>query len=325
MVTLITGAPGWLGTRLAYRLSRDEKIRCLVQVGVDSSSVKGFTSDIVFGDLRKPDTLKATLQDVDTVFHLAAVLHSSRVRDYYEVNASGTENLLNLALKSGVRRFIHVSSDAAIGANISRDRPMTEEDEPRPIAVYGKSKLLGERHVMRAHEEHGLKTTIVRPFWTYGPGQPQRALQLMRMIQKGRVPLIGDGEMLRSMTYVDHTIDALILARASKKAVGSSYFIADERPYAVKEIFGAIAAALGVQFRPLLIPTPVSWGCQIADKALCRLLGRQVTQFFVLNELRHDITGSIEKAKRDLGYKPTVTLEEGMKEAVAWARAQGQL
>lgn len=324
MVTLVTGAPGWLGTRLVSRLSAEGDIRCLVLDGVDPSPVKEFTSDIVLGDLRKPDTLKAALQDVDTVFHLAAVLHSSRVRDYYEVNSSGTENLLNLALKHGVKRFIYVSSDAAIGANISRDRPMTEEDKPRPIGEYGKSKLLGERHVMRAHEEQGLKTTIVRPFWMYGPGQPARALQLMRMIQKGRVPLIGDGEMLRSLTYIDHAVEGVILARSSKKSVGRSYFIADERPYAVKAIFWAIAAALGVQFRPIRIPTPVSWGCQMADWALCRT-GVQVTQFFVLNELRHDITGSIEKAKLDLHYKPTVTLEGGMREAVAWARAHGQL
>jgi len=328
MVTLVTGAPGWLGNRFLERLSEEDvpnhDLRCLVLSGVDPTPVKRFTSDIVFGDLRKPETLRTALRDVDVVFHLAALLYSPRVRDYYEVNSTGTGHLVSEALLSGVQRFVHVSSDAAIGPNPARNLPLTEQSAPHPLSAYGRSKLLGEEYVRRAYMERGLMTTIVRPYWMYGPGQSGRTIHLLRSVRSGFAPIIGHGAMRRTLTFVDDAAEALLLSCASKKAVGKTYFIGDNEPYRLRDIYGAIAGALQVPLRTVPLPAPASWTCQVLDGA-CGLIGAEIFPFRALAELRHDIWGNIDTAKNELGFEPSTTLEEGMRQMVTGARAQGQL
>ena len=321
MVTLVTGAPGWLGMRLLREL-HDREVRCLLQRGVDSSPLEEFPVDVYEGDLRDPGSLRRAFQDVDVVFHLAAVIKSPVVRRYFDTNAQGTLHLVEQAVASDVKRFLHVSSDAAFGACEPGQRFLHEADTPRPLSAYGRSKLQAEAHVTAAHGEQGLRTTIIRPFWMYGPGQPPRMSFLMRMIRRGTAPVVGDGRMLRSMTNVDDTVAALLMAEGSRRTVGQDYFIADERPYSVLEIYGSIASALGVPLRTIRIPPAMSWCCQTADRLSTRL-GYQFAPLFTLAELRHNIVGSIDKAREDFGYRPRGILQDGMTAAVEWATCHG--
>lgn len=319
-----------VGSRLVGLLvNRGESVRALVHDIRPSSvlnSIRTITPDVVAGDVRKPTSLNLALQDVSVVYHLAAVSHLSRNRDLYETNTQGTANLLEASLSRGVKRFIYVSSVAAAGHNVDRHTPMTEDAPARPCTDYGRSRLLAEELMNEAHLKHGLKTTILRPCWIYGPGPgiSPRMERFLRAIRDGRMPLFGGGNNLTSMTYVDHLVAALLLASSSKNAIGQTYFIADEGPYAMVEIYGAVTNALGIPLRAVNLPVLLSRACEIPVQLADRM-GMNMNTFRLLSELRQDISVSIAKAKQEIGYRPSMTLEEGMKETVTWCKAEGLL
>ena len=210
MDSLVTGAPGWLGTRLAEILrERGREVRCLVLPGADDGSLKGLGIQTFRGNLTDPNSLKGVCDGVKTVFHCAGLIHPKKIRELYMVNVTGTENVLKEAIRSGVNRFIYISSNSVGGANISRNKLMTESDPPRPYLNYGLSKYKAEELVNRACKEGKIKATIIRPCWFYGVRQPERQTRFLRMIKGGSPIMFGDGDNLRSMSYIDNIIDAL--------------------------------------------------------------------------------------------------------------------
>lgn len=146
----------------------------------------------------------------------------------------------------------------------------------------------------------------------------------MRMIRDGNVPLFGDGKNLRSMTYIDSLCNALLLAEEKEVAKGETYWIADERPYTTLEIYQTIAELLRVELKTRNIPGFVSEIATAADWTLQRL-GMYQTEIHVVGELNKNIACSIEKAKKDLGYKPEIELRDGMRRSIEWAKERGLL
>jgi nucleoside-diphosphate-sugar epimerase len=173
-----------------------------------------------------------------------------------------------------------------------------------------------------------LETVIVRPPWFYGPHQPPRQTQFFRMIRDGRFPVLGDGTQRRSMVHVDNLCQGLWLAAATPHAAGQAYWIADERPYSINEIVATVRAILEEDFgmvcarRQLHLPALVGDVAGLAD-GLLQSLGLYEQRLHVLGELSHEIACSIDKAKRDLGYAPTVALRAGMAESIRWCLANG--
>jgi nucleoside-diphosphate-sugar epimerase len=324
MSVLVTGAPGWLGTRLVEILcERGREVKCLVLPQTDKAILEKMGAQVVMGDLLKPNSLSNVCARVDTVFHCAGIIHPKRIKDLYLSNVFGTENILHEAINSGVSRFIYVSSNSVGGVNISREELMDELDLPRPYMHYGLSKYRAEQLVNKAFSEGKVKTTIIRPCWFYGIRQPERQTTFFRMIKKGNPIVFGDGNSLRSMSYIDNLVEALILAADKDIAAGKTYWIADERPYSVIEIYKVIAKLLGVsEFKPMFVPSLVSGCCRLAD-ALIQGCGCYIKEIHVAGEMDRDIACSIEKAKKELGYEPKISLEEGMRRSIEWCRVNG--
>lgn len=324
MDVLITGAPGWLGTRLVEILrEKKREIRCLVLPESDAAHLEEVGAKIWKGDLANPETLKGSCGGVKTVFHCAGIIHPNRVRELYEVNAAGTKNILEEAIRSGVERFIYVSSNSVGGVNSSRDKLMQESDAPRPYKHYGMSKYKAEEIVNDAFKAGKIKTTIIRPCWFYGIRQPARQTRFFKMIKKGNPIVFGDGRNLRSMSYIDNIIDALLLIEQKDISIGKTYWIADKRPYPTTEIYQTVAKLLNVKnFKPTFVPKFISTMCEIAD-TLFQKMGAYVKEFHVAGEMDKDIACSIKKAREELGYDPKIDLEEGMKRSIAWCRANG--
>lgn len=332
--TLVTGSPGWLGTRLVQVLVRgdpeigtfehypERQVRCLVLPGIDVSVLEAMSVEIVFGDIRKPETLSKAVNGIDTIFHCAGVIHPKRVKDFYDINTIGTKNLLAAAKEAGVRRFIYVSSNSVAGVNTHRSKLMTEVDSPRPYKHYGKSKLLAEKAVLEACKSGALESVVIRPCWYYGPGQPERQTQLFRMIKYGKVPLFGNGENLRSMSYIDNAIMGLLLAEKSEIAKGKIYWIADSEPYSTIEIYRVIAKLLEVKLKFRKIPKSVSKAFELLD-TMIQGLRFYSSYIHVAGEMAKDIACSIDLARSELGYEPKIGLEEGMRRSIEWCRAHG--
>ncbi len=321
---LVTGAPGWLGTRLVEQLVlRGFAVRCLVHPDAENAVAD---AEIVRGDLRDTRSLAGITDGIDVVFHAAGLIHPPplSLRGLFDVNTAGTKNLLAEGVRSGVRRFVYVSSNSAAGCNVSRDTLLNEYSRERPYMAYGRSKLEAEQYVNDVFVRGLLETVIVRPCWFYGPGQPQRQTRLMNMIIVGKAPLFGDGLNLRSMTEVDSLCDALIRCATETRAAGELYWIADERPYTTRHVYETIARLLDVELRTSSFPKVASDLSAFGDRVLQALHVYQM-EIHVAGEMYKDIACSVTKAKKDLGWEPPTDLTGGMARSIAWARERGLL
>jgi nucleoside-diphosphate-sugar epimerase len=322
-LALVTGAPGWAGSRLVEQL-RDayDDIRCLVAAG----TVEGV--EAVPGDLRDPESIDRFVRGADgaDLFHFAGLIHPGLrgVRDLMEINGRGTEALVARARAAGVRRVVALSSNSPVG--VSRDpAALFDEETPcRPYLAYGRSKLALERAVQAS----GLEWVLLRPCWFFGPGQPPRQTEFFRMIRAGKAPLVGGGRARRSVSYVDAIASAAILAARSDAAAGRTYWIADGRPYAFAEIVDTVEAVLtedfglevdGGRMRLPALAGDVAYGI---DAALQRL-GLYEQRIHVLGELNKTIACSIERARRELGWDPGPGLREGMRRSVEFCLERG--
>jgi nucleoside-diphosphate-sugar epimerase len=342
---LVTGAPGWLGTRLVQSLAEglaevpalasgsDREIRVLVCGGADTAALLKIRGNVRLfpGDVTDPSSLAAFCNGAEgaTLFHGAGIIHPERgIRQLYDVNEGGTRNLLHAATSHGVRRFIHVSSNSPIGLNPSADHVFDEDAPYRPYMHYGKSKKRGEDLVNQAHASGAIETVIIRPPWFYGTNQPERQSRFIRMVRDGKAPIVGPGSNRRSMAYIDNICQGLLLCERQAHARGRTYWIADERPYPMTEIIDTIERVLEEDFsvrvahRRMRLPG-LAAEVAVASDWLLQSAGLYVTPLHVLGEMNKTIACSIERARRELGYEPRIALREGMRRSIQWMLDQG--
>lgn len=319
-MALVTGVPGWLGSRLAQRLAETVRVRALVLPGLT------WSGESTVGDLTDAESLIpffAGARDA-VLFHCAGLPHPRRVRDFYTVHVEGTSHLLRAAARAGVRRAVVVSSNSPSGVGVFREEHFDESSPYRPYMHYGRSKMEMEQ-LARAAE---LETVVVRPPWFYGPDGPERQLTFFRMIARGMFPLVGDGSNLRSMVYMDNLIQGLELCAVHPAAAGRTYWISDSRPYSFNEIIFTIRRLLAEDFgfplprEPIHLPTLLGEVATWSDGLLQRF-GLYGQKIHVLGEVNKTIACSIEAARRELGYKPLVELEEGMRRTLTAALESG--
>jgi nucleoside-diphosphate-sugar epimerase len=349
MDLLITGVPGWLGNRLLEVLTRPEtaagqlarvlervnvgEIRCLVLPGADTSFIRGLPGNvrIVPGDLRQPGTLSAfTAAGRDAVmFHLAGLIHPRHfTRELYDINARGTHNLLAAAVGRGLRRLVVLSSNSPFGCNADKVSLFDETSPYHPYLSYGRSKMILEQEVQSFRERDDMDIILLRPCWFYGPHQPRRQTTFFTMIRQGKFPLVGDGENRRSLSYVDHTCQALLLAALAAGTRHDTFWVADERPYSMLEIIDCVRDVLsedfGLPVRRRVLKLPGFAGkMAYAGDWLLQGLGLYQQKLHVLSEMNKSIACSTALAVRELGYRPDVSLREGMRRSVAWCLEAG--
>ena len=316
---LVTGVPGWLGTRFVeFLVENNRDVRCFALKGMDTSYLeKELGVEVRIGNVSDINTQIGLCRDIDTVFHLAGIIHPKRfTKDLFEVNTMGTANIIDNAIGENVKRFVYVSSNSAQGCY---NGIMNETDKMDPYMKYGQSKFMAENTVNSCNKANEIETVILRPCWFYGIRQPERQTRLMKMIQNGKALVFGDGKNLRSMTYIDNLCDALLLAEKVKEANGETYWIADDKPYTTLEIYETIANLLGVELKYRAIPSICSDVARLMDKTI-QSIGLYQTEIHVVGEMNQTIACSIAKAKKELKYEPKVDLKEGMRRSIEWAK-----
>ena len=323
--TMVTGATGFTGFNLCTRLVADgESVVAWVRASSDTQPLEDLGVEVRVVDICDGNAVREHLQGFQTIYHIAAAfrVEHADIDEFRRVNVGATGNLLEAATAAGVERFVHCSTVGVQGG--IDDPPATEEYRYAPGDHYQVSKMEGEK-LARQHAESGAPVSIVRPAGIYGPGDT-RFLKLFRPISRGRFVMIGSGEVLYHLTYIDDLVDGIALAGRKPEAIGESFTLAGPRFTTLKELVDAIAAAVGVPPPRLRVPyRPVYWASVLCEKA-CRLVGvdpplypRRV-EFF-----DKDRAFDISKARRVLGYAPAVDLEEGLAETAAWYRQQGLL
>lgn len=333
---VVTGASGWLGQNLVRTLAgQRDRVRCLVPVEDHAAplSLVSPAVEVVVGDVRDPATVDRLFEGVGAgaaVFHAAAVIHpTSSTREFFDVNVGGTQNVVDRARRSGASRFVHVSSNSPFGVNPTPDDRFTEDSPYNPYLGYGQSKYEAEQIVQNANDRGDMATVMIRAPWFYGPYQPARQSQFFRTIRRGRFPLIGDGTQRRSMAYTDNLVQGLLRAEVADKAPGNAYWVADAEPYELREILATVRRALAAEGLATSGPERLSLprvAARLAEKAdeLVQGRGRYIQPLHVLGELNHTIACDITRARDELGYEPTVALEEGMRNSIRWCLDHGE-
>ncbi|MBI2557999.1 NAD-dependent epimerase/dehydratase family protein [Candidatus Woesearchaeota archaeon] len=316
---LVTGGAGFTGSNLARKLlSKGYDVSVLARKSSDLSRLNGLRLKIINGDIRDKASADVAVKNADIVYHIAASYQDYKLKDkdYWDINVKGTKNLLDAAVKYKIRRFIHCSTVGVLGD--IREIPANEGTAYNPGDIYQKTKAEAEKLALLYHKKYRLPVVVVRPAGIYGPGD-KRFLRLIKSIYKKRFFMIGKGDKLYHLTYIDDLINGFILAGAKKNATGQIYIIAGEKPVMMKDFVLTISKILKVPVNNLRLPLlPIlilSWAC---DKLL-RPLGmnpplvpRRLDPFWKNRAF------DISKAKKELGYNPKTSLEEGLKKTIQW-------
>jgi len=249
---LVTGSTGFIGSRLLGLLNT---IECDVRL-LARSEVNNY--ETVVCNLEQNRISKHALESVDTVFHLAGFAHDmqdpSKVEDLYRViNVDATVQLAKLAIQSGVKRFIFVSSVKAGGASLA-GQCMTEEDQGEPEGVYGKSKREAELKLLKIDNESGMHVSIIRPSLVYGPNVKGNLKLMLSGIERGWFPPLPETGNRRSMIHVDDLVRAILLVAEDKRANGEIFIATDGTPYSSHEIYYAMCKISGKSIPKWSVP-----------------------------------------------------------------------
>lgn len=330
-LTIVTGAAGWLGTALTAALAdRPGALRLNVLDDEEARRIAVLAprAEVVVGDLTVDGVASRLLADASgaDVLHTAGIIHPKKMDDFDRVNVGGTRAVLDAARAAGVRRLVHVSSNSPFGLNPTPQDTFGAEEPFNPYMGYGRSKMAAEQLVRAAHGD-GIETTVVRPPWFYGRHQPVRQTRFFTAIRTGKFPLVGDGSNRRSMVNTDNLVDGVLRAELTEVAGGRAYWIADRRPYPMREVVETVRDALRQEGYEVSERTPrlPKLAGTVAEKldGVLQARGKYVQELHVLGEMDKTIACRIDAAERDLGYDPQVELLGGMRDAIQWCRAQG--
>ena len=321
MRALVTGATGFIGSRLALRCLREGSQ--VVALGRRNSpgelenAGELEAAGIAIHDVpvEDRDALREHMKDVDVAFHLAAAQHEANVPDEYfrRINVEGTRNVCEAATAAGVPRLVYGST---IGVYGWRPGETVSNDSPEaPDNIYGITKLAAEAVVREAGAR--LPFAIARISETYGPGD-RRLLKLFRGVARGLCLEIGPGRNLHHLVYVEDLIDGLLSAAREPGALGKTFVLAGREPVTTRAMLEAISRSLGRQPRVLRVPlSPLVWTAAALETALRPLgvqppLHRRRMDFF-----RKSFAFRLDDAQA-FGFAPRVGLQEGMDLTARW-------
>lgn len=323
---LVTGATGFTGGHLARVLVRAGcRVRAFVRNPGALHPELRDRVDVAHGDVRDPQAVKAAVEGCSHIFHLAAIFRDASVRQsvYTDINATGTQHVLDACEYHGVERFVHCST---VGVHGHVSQVPADENAPfNPGDEYQRSKLDAEMRVWDWFARTSIPTTVVRPAGIHGPGDT-RFLKLFRGIKRGYFVMLGSGQTLYHVVFIDDAIQMLVRAAVADVAVGEAFHACGPRYVTLNELVAIIAEVLGS--RPPRLRLPV-WPVYVAGALMEAVfvpfgknppVYRRRVDFFT-----HDRAFSIEKARRLLGYDPQVNLEKGIRDTARWYQEQGFL
>jgi nucleoside-diphosphate-sugar epimerase len=324
---LITGATGFIGRHLARHLIATQGclVRGLARSPQAAEDLAMLGAEVVEGDLTDPASLRTAIQGRHLVFHTAGWVGERGTREQaWEVNVTGTQNLVEVSLEAGLDRFVHLSSCAVYASlqafDIDENTPTRMRGNP-----YADSKVAAEGIVFRAHRERGLPAVVARASQVYGPGSRQFTLRPVEVIKAGKMILVNGGRYLCKPVYIDNLVDGLILCAKVPRAIGEAINLTDGIAVPWRDFFGAYGRMLGVEGFPS-VPFPVAWAIGLFYEIRARLRGKKSTlNRAAVRALRSRNSFSNTKARDLIGWEPKVGLVEGMRRTETWLRAEGIL
>jgi nucleoside-diphosphate-sugar epimerase len=310
---LITGGTGFVGRALVRRALGDGRFVRLALRRADSHSS---ATGVVVGDINGETQWTAALTGVDTVIHLAARVHvmaegaADPLAAFRAINTEGTLALARQAASAGVRRLVMISSIKVNGESTLAGQPFTAHQDARPEDPYGRSKWEAELRVRDLAREMGLEVVIIRPPLVYGPGVKANFAAMMRAVQRGLpLPLASVTQNRRSLVSLDNLVDLLITCIDHPAAANQTLLVSDGEDLSTADLLRRLGDAMVKPARLFPVPVPLL-------RAGAALIGKQGVAQRLLDNLQVDISHTRET----LGWTPPITVDEGLRRAVAGLR-----
>ncbi|TGL64341.1 NAD-dependent epimerase/dehydratase family protein [Leptospira sarikeiensis] len=313
MNVFITGASGFVGGAVARHLKNKYKIKVLSrsQKTDELLSKEGF--EIVRGDLGsiRPEDLKGT----DIVIHCAAFVGPWGTKeDFWKGNVDGTSRLLEISKKAGVKRFIHMGTEAALFHG--QDMIQIDETYPYPKKtpyLYSITKGEAERRVVSANSS-GFETIVLRPRLVWGPGDTSVLPVLKQMVSEGKFMWLDHGTAKTSVTCIPNLVAATELS-ITKGKPGEVYFITDDEDKTIHEFLTSMMGTQGIVLPKNSIPSSIAGFAARIVEGIWRIFGirkEPPLMRFPIDIMGKECTIRIDKAKKELGYRPVVTVAQGL-------------
>ncbi|MCZ6595752.1 MAG: NAD(P)-dependent oxidoreductase [Bacteroidetes bacterium] len=327
MKIFVTGGIGFTGAALVMRLVElGHEVKTLDNKdGIRAEELRKAGGEVVIGSITEAELVDKCTDGMEFVFHIAAAFRELNVpqKYYYDVNVGGTENVMKAAKKYGVKKVVYCSTQGVHGH--IKNPPGDENSPIAPEDYYQQTKYEGEI-VFKEYLNDGMIGTIIRPTAIYGPGDPERFFMIYKRVSKGLFPMFGSGKTFYHPLYIDNLIDAFTLTLDIDKGKGETYIIGDEEYVSIQTLVEKVAKAINAKVKiphfPIILPIIVG---HIVEK-ICKPFGiappifpRRVDWYQQVRAFK------IDKAKKDLGYKPKVGLDEGLRRTGQWYRANGYI
>lgn len=326
MRALVTGANGFTGSFLIRNLlQKGYNVRGVIRKSSNLDLIKDLDLELAYVDLAVDEISDEIMKEVDFVYHVGAAYRTEGVPQSYfwDVNVGGTRKLLEAAKKGGVKKFIHCST---VGVQGDIKKPPAKETDPEnPGDYYQESKLEGEILALDFFKSHNLNGTVVRPVGIYGPGDT-RFLKLFKFINNGKFRMIGSGNVLYHLTYVEDLVEGFVLAGESNYSNNEIFTIGGNDYLTLNELVDKIAKILNKPVPKKSIPVWPVWIAGLICEFACKPFGisppiyRRRLDFFI-KDRAFDIT----KAKTILNYSPQINLDEGLTRTANWYKQKSLL
>lgn len=325
MKVLVTGATGFAGGHLAKALSRNHEVRVLVRSPENLQDDVRVSVEVMRGSVTDANAVDQAVAGCEQIYHLAAAYRESGARKhvYRDVHVTGTKHLLKAGVKHGISRFVHCST---MGVHGHVTQIPSDESSPfNPGDEYQRTKLEGEQLVWSFCREHDLPFSVVRPAGIYGPGD-FRLLKLFRSVQNGSFPMLGTGKVNYHLVYIDDLVKGFMLCGSHENALNQAFFFGHRDFISLNDMTALIAKLLNVKPPKWRFPVWPVYAAAVVCEAACypfKLnppLFRRRVDFYT-----HNRSFTIAKAQKLLGYEPSLSLEQGFRNTIAWYRQEGLL
>lgn len=328
MNVLVTGANGFMGSILVKKLiEKGYSVKAMVLKGTNEILLKDINCEIIYADVTKGEMLDDSLNNIDLIYHLAALTSIAWTNKIVKVNYGGTNTLLKKAIQYGVKRFVYMSSLVVHGF-----RNFQEADETTPLIKpkwyrrpYIKSKILSEQ-LLQENKEN-IEIVIIRPgFMPYGPHDVLAGKNLIGRLDSGKtIPHINHGSAKTCYSYIENLCDGLILAGIVPKAAGQTYLLTDDHPpyITMKEYMDKVCDELSAKKSNASIPYVLIFPFVGLLDIIHRLFLRKklpLISIYMIKVAKYNLYFKSDKAKIELGYEPQITIEEGIKHTIEWYR-----
>jgi nucleoside-diphosphate-sugar epimerase len=325
MKVFLTGASGFVGSHVLDSLrAGHHEVSILLQRTSNTRFVSRHVPEVTahYGSLDDVPLLTKAMRGVEAVIHCAGKIKALHSSDFYRVNQAGTGNIVMAAnaCRESVQHLVYISSLAVSGPGVL-SRPAQETDDPHPVSIYGKSKLLGETEIRRNCR---VPWTILRPAAVYGPRDTE-FLALFQKVKRRVMPLVSGAKRHLNMVYGPDVAAAVLCSLRNERGAGGTYHVAAEPPCTDAEFMQEIAGQL--RCRPLRLPIPRSalYLACVTQEILSRMTGRPniLSRQKLPELLAPGWVCSTEKIRKELGFSAPTSLKEGVSRTLEWYRRQG--